>query len=159
MRFIFLLFLTAFLSLDSLWAEVPVTPHPNQKELLLSEDPQLEANKRLVYDFFRVILVAWQVDQVDRYLSDEYIQHNPNVKTGKKGFLDFLNKISQGKTKPLPNELRGLVSIQAEKDLVTFAFVRHLKDSDGVPYTTTWFDMFRVANGIIVEHWDGATKP
>jgi predicted SnoaL-like aldol condensation-catalyzing enzyme len=26
-------------------------------------------------------------------------------------------------------------------------------------YTTTWFDMFRVKDGIITEHWDGATKP
>jgi predicted SnoaL-like aldol condensation-catalyzing enzyme len=25
-------------------------------------------------------------------------------------------------------------------------------------YTTTWFDMFRVVDGKIVEHWDPATK-
>ena len=33
------------------------------------------------------------------------------------------------------------------------------KDKDGKAYTTTWFDMFRIANGKIVEHWDTATKP
>jgi len=37
---------------------------------------------------------------------------------------------------------------------VTLALVRELKDKDGKTYTTTWFDMFRVANGKIVEHWD-----
>lgn len=26
-------------------------------------------------------------------------------------------------------------------------------------YTTTWFDMFRIANGRIAEHWDPATRP
>jgi len=34
-----------------------------------------------------------------------------------------------------------------------------VKDKDGKPYTTTWFDMFRIANGKIVEHWDIARKP
>ena len=52
-----------------------------------------------------------------------------------------------------------LVSIVAERDLVVFALVREGKDKDGKAYTTTWFDMFRIANGKIVEHWDTATKP
>ena len=30
--------------------------------------------------------------------------------------------------------------------------------ADGKPYTTTWFDMYRIANGKIVEHWDSALK-
>jgi predicted SnoaL-like aldol condensation-catalyzing enzyme len=25
-------------------------------------------------------------------------------------------------------------------------------------YTTTWFDMFRIENGKLAEHWDGAQK-
>ncbi len=51
------------------------------------------------------------------------------------------------------------MSIVAERDLVVFALVREGKDKDGKAYTTTWFDMFRIANGKIVEHWDTATKP
>jgi hypothetical protein len=34
-------------------------------------------------------------------------------------------------------------------------------DDPGIPgetYTTTWFDMFRIADGKIVEHWDPAQK-
>jgi predicted SnoaL-like aldol condensation-catalyzing enzyme len=46
----------------------------------------------------------------------------------------------------------------AERDLVTLALKREYKDKDSKPYTTTWFDMFRIANGKIVEHWDTAQK-
>jgi predicted SnoaL-like aldol condensation-catalyzing enzyme len=31
-------------------------------------------------------------------------------------------------------------------------------EHEGQTYTTTWFDMFRVADGKIVEHWDYGTK-
>jgi predicted SnoaL-like aldol condensation-catalyzing enzyme len=30
-------------------------------------------------------------------------------------------------------------------------------DSNGKPYETTWFDLFRVDGGLLVEHWDAAT--
>ena len=42
----------------------------------------------------------------------------------------------------------------ARLGLVTLALVREYKDKEGKAYTTTWFDMFRIANGKIVEHWD-----
>jgi predicted SnoaL-like aldol condensation-catalyzing enzyme len=47
-----------------------------------------------------------------------------------------------------------------ERDLVVLALRRELPDleHEGQTYTTTWFDMFRVADGKIVEHWDYGTK-
>jgi predicted SnoaL-like aldol condensation-catalyzing enzyme len=54
--------------------------------------------------------------------------------------------------------LEGLVMVTAEGDYVTLVFVDSRKDSSGPSYTTTWFDMFRVVNGQIVEHWDNAVK-
>ena len=51
-----------------------------------------------------------------------------------------------------------IVSITAERDLVTMAHVvRYPDPSDASKtYTTTWFDMFRIEGGKIVEHWDSA---
>jgi predicted SnoaL-like aldol condensation-catalyzing enzyme len=37
-------------------------------------------------------------------------------------------------------------------------FVRPETDADGKPYTTTWFDLYRLKDGKIIEHWDPALK-
>ena len=142
----------------TLQAEVPVTPHPDQATLLTSSEPRLAQNKTLVYDFFRVVLRGWHLDRTAEFLAEDYIQHNPNVKTGRQGFIDFFSQISGGRTRPIPAQLEGLVMVTAEGDHVTLAFVDSRKDSNGASYTTTWFDMFRVVNGVIVEHWDNAVK-
>ena len=65
------------------------------------------------------------------------------------------------KPQPIVDSIKAkVVSITADGDLVTLAFVRELteKDDKTKKYTTTWFDMFRVENGKIAEHWDSATK-
>lgn len=54
-----------------------------------------------------------------------------------------------------------LVSIVAERDVVILSFVREYPEplDPARKYTTTWFDMFRLEKGKLVEHWDGAVKP
>lgn len=130
----------------------------NQTDLLKSSDPKLAANKKIAYDFFRTILRGRRLDQADQYMTEDYIQHNPNADTGMAGFKAYFSAL--GGEQPIPETLDGLVAIVAEGDLVTLSFAREYKDP-AIPdatYTTTWFDMFRIVNGKIVEHWDSATK-
>lgn len=133
-------------------ASVPVVPATDQQKLLTSSDPKLAANKKLTYDFFRVVLRGKHIDQVSNFMREDYIQHNPNVDTGMKGFVDYFSK--RGKPKEIPQNLEGLVAIQAEGDYVTLSFVNELRDAKNKKYTTTWFDMFRIQDGKIAEHWD-----
>ena len=137
-------------------AGLPVTPAENQQQLLESADPALAVNKKLVYDFARIILAGRQLDQAANFLREDYIQHNPNVETGLKGFIDFFSKF--GGPRPVPDTVRGLVSIRAEGDIVIMAFVDSREDGSDGKYTTTWFDMFRVQDGKIAEHWDNDVK-
>lgn len=140
-------------------AQVPVTANPDQAAMLASADPQLQANKRLVYDFWREVFEARHMELADKYLTDAYIQHNPNVPSGRAAFVDFFSKI--GKPNPIEARITApLVSIVAERDLVVLGFVREYDDPKeaGKKYTTTWFDMFRIVNGKIGEHWDSALK-
>ena len=129
-----------------------------QQALLASSDPQLAANKKLVFDMWRTFLSAHHIEEADKFLAPEYHQHNPNAETGLAGVKAYFTALKLAPT-PIPDTIDRMVSIVAERDLVVVALVREGKDKDGNAYTTTWFDMFRIANGKIVEHWDTATKP
>ena len=141
-------------------AQVPVAPNPDHESMLHSKDPQLAKNKRFVYDFWREVFEAAHMDLAPSYMAENYVQHNPRVPTGRQAFIDFFTKMR----KPAPIEPRvkaPLVAMLADGDLVVMAFAREYPDPQepAKTYTTTWFDMFRIADGKIAEHWDPAVKP
>jgi predicted SnoaL-like aldol condensation-catalyzing enzyme len=143
----------------AVYAQLPVEPQSNQELLLRDRDPLLAANKRLVYDFWREVFEAGHMEFAEKYMTESYIQHNPNVATGRAAFVEFFAKFS--KPKPIEAQIKGpLVAIVADGDLVILSFVRALKDPKDPEkkYTSTWFDMFRIENGRIAEHWDPAEK-
>ena len=152
--------LAGLLALPSLvLAQEPVRATLDHQSLLASPDPILAANKRLVYDFWREVFEGGHLELADRYLAESYIQHNPNVPSGRAGFVEFFSKFS--KPKPIEASVKTpLVSIIAERDLVILAFAKEQADPKDAThkYTTTWFDMFRITDGKIVEHWDAALK-
>jgi predicted SnoaL-like aldol condensation-catalyzing enzyme len=155
--------LTYVLALTALCAPVfaalPVVPAKDQAALLKSSDKKLAANKKIAYDFYRIVLRGRRLDEAEKYMREDYMQHNPNADTGIKGFKEYFSKL--GGPQPIPETLADLVSIQAEGDYVTLSFVREYDEpaNKGQKYTTTWFDMFRIVDGKIAEHWDPATKP
>lgn len=154
-----LLVLLGTLVTTSCFAQVAVQATSNQQALLASKDKHLAANKKLVYDFWREVFEGGHMELAPKYLSDNYIQHNPNVATGRQAFVDFFSAFKKPQT--IANQITApLVSIVAEGDLVVLTFVQELPDpkDPAKKYTTTWFDMFRVENGKIAEHWDPMTK-
>ena len=141
-------------------AQTAVAPHPDQAALLASADTQLAANKRLVYDFWREVFEAGHVASADKYVAESYIQHNPNVPDGRAAMVGFISRRNPV-PKPVEAQIKApLVSIVAERDIVVLSFVREYPDPKDASrkYTTTWFDMFRIENGKIAEHWDSALR-
>ena len=119
-----------------------------------SADEALTArNKALVRDFYTTVLINRQVDAAPQFLRTDYIQHNPNVPTGLKGFMDaFRERFAQ----KLPADYRReLLNVVGENDMVV-VYVRQTWTSslDGKHHQALGFDMFRVENGKIAEHWD-----
>ena len=143
------------------FAGVPVVPAADQAALLGNANPRLAANKQLAYDFFRIVLRGRRLERAAEFLTVGYVQHNPEVATGLAGFLDFFSHLPNPGPRPIPDTLPGLVAIQAEGDLVTMSFVNEFTDpaQPGKTFSTTWFDMFRIEDGRISEHWDCDTTP
>jgi predicted SnoaL-like aldol condensation-catalyzing enzyme len=140
-------------------AQVAVQANPNQDQMLASADARLAANKRLVYDFWREVFEGAHMEFADKYLAESYVQHNPNVPTGRAAFVDFFNKVR--KRAPIEPRVKApLVAIVAEGDYVVLSFAREGTDPTDATkkFSTTWFDMFRIESGKIAEHWDPAQK-
>ena len=126
---------------------------------LAGSNNQLEANKKLVLDFWRSVFEAEDAEAAVNFLATDYIQHNPDIPQGRQGFIDiFSNKwkhSQHGVTYQNPP-----VIVLAEGDLVQLV-IRFPLPEPGEPtktYDLYWFDLFKVHDGMIVEHWDAAKK-
>lgn len=125
--------------------------------LLKSADPQVAANKQLVYDMYRIVLQGGHADRAHEFIAVDYIQHNPNAAQGLAGLVDYVRS-----TRPV-REIKDtldlpLVHLMGEGNYVTTTFVRPEKDANGETYYSSWFDLYRIEDGRIAEHWDPMLK-
>lgn len=105
-------------------------------------------NKRMVRDFYEEVFVRHQAKEgAEKYLSEGYIQHNPNVATGRQSFVDFFVPFF----KKQPSATSEIKRIVAEGDLVVLHVQSKQSQEDRGRAVV---DIFRVENGKIAEHWD-----
>ncbi len=102
-------------------------------------------SKALVLEALNATLLAGNTDAVDQYFATDYIQHNPmfpNGIEGQRGVVAFL----AGN----PDFKAEYVRVIADNDIVAI----HARYEGFGPEATIGFDVFRVADGKLVEHWD-----
>lgn len=111
-------------------------------------DDSEEANKEAVVAFYEMTFIDHKPEEAaDKYIGDEYIQHNPNLPDGKKPFVDFFTGFFE-KNPDARNEIKRVI---AEDDLVVLhVHSKAGKDDSG----RAVMDIFRLEDGLIVEHWD-----
>lgn len=133
---------------------VPVTAHPDQRLLLASNQPELAANKALVFDFWRNVVIGGKAEDAPDYLHVNYTEHNPLLPNGPYAFQEYI--ADQVKRNAVPDTIPGLVTIVAEGPYVVLALVTQYLEPDGSDetYTSTHFELFRIEGGLIAEHWD-----
>ncbi|MGJ5893789.1 hypothetical protein DF268_06085 [Streptomyces sp. V2] len=112
----------------------------------VTEPGATDANRALVAEFAEKVLVGADYSVLADYISTEtYHQHNPDAADGLDGFGAAAAKwAEQGK---------HLVYRKVHRVVAEGEFVLTQSEGEfGVP--VAYYDLFRVADGRIVEHWD-----
>ncbi|WP_368186694.1 nuclear transport factor 2 family protein [Aestuariibius sp. HNIBRBA575] len=104
-------------------------------------------NKALVTGFIQDVLTDGKVDLITNYISTEtYLQHNSQIADGLDGLGVALGAMAE----------QGISMVYTETHIVVaegnFVFAASQGTLGDTP--TAFYDLFRVSDGLIVEHWD-----
>lgn len=106
-----------------------------------------ESNKAIVGEFMEQVLIKGQFERASEFVSTStYIQHNPQVADGLEGFGAFAAKLAE---QGLAMRYHSVFKLIGQGNFVVTYSKMSMGDDD---YAV--FDIFRLENGLIVEHWD-----
>ncbi|ALH95148.1 ester cyclase [Acinetobacter equi] len=109
---------------------------------------QTEQNRNIVLDFYQGVFQKHHVKAyADRYIGDQYIQHNPYVSDGKAPFVNYFTQYF----KENPTAQNTIKRAITDGDLVVLHVHSKQNEHDKGQAIV---DIFRIENGKIVEHWD-----
>lgn len=108
----------------------------------------LDANKTNAVAFYDLMFNQCQPEAaIEQYVGEQYIQHNPHVKDGKQGFIDYFVEMAA----KYPGKKVIFKKVIAEGEFVVLHCLQRWPDSDDY----AGIDIFRFdGNGKIIEHWD-----
>jgi predicted SnoaL-like aldol condensation-catalyzing enzyme len=106
-----------------------------------------ERNKGQVRALFDTVMIGRQLDQLDQFVDrDRFVSHHPDLKPEIADFLRYLERLLLGP---------GALTFDKIHDVVgqgNFVAVFSTVTWQGQTYRTC--DLFRLDDGVIVEHWD-----
>ena len=110
-------------------------------------DSNEEANKEIVIAFYDAAINEKDFEKASQYLGDVYIQHNPLAQDGPEGLQAFLDFARQN----IPDFRIEFKRVLADGDfVVVHGHARANPEDRG----SAVMDIFRLENGLVVEHWD-----
>lgn len=108
---------------------------------------QQEQNKELAKKLLETAFAKKDVNAAAEFLTDRYIQHNPQVPTGKSGFVQAIPHFYQ----MFPDLKWELKNIWADGDyVIAHSHYHFAKEGNG----SAVVDIFRMKDGKMDEHWD-----
>lgn len=110
-----------------------------------------DVNKLLVKNLINDIFLGANPDKITEYISTEkYHQHNPAVKDGLSGLGDALKTLADAGM-PMVYEKNHIILGEGN-------FVLSVSEGIFMKEKVAFYDLFRIENGKIVEHWDTIEK-
>lgn len=114
-------------------------------------EKRIEENKKNTIAFYQTAYEGNPKRAIEEYVGEEYIQHNPDVADGTKGFIEYFERMQQ----EYPEKSVEFVRCIGEGNLV--ALHTHQTWPGNDEFVT--MDFFRFdENGKICEHWDSIQK-
>jgi predicted SnoaL-like aldol condensation-catalyzing enzyme len=137
--------------------------NPATKPQTAPMSAQEKKNLDIVLNWWRDVLYAGHYDLAPKYQAIDYIQHNPNATTGRDGFIAYFKALNRPQVNPIPKQLPAAqmpVVMGARGDYVWLIFEHEDKDprNPANTYHYNSFDLLRIQNGKVQEHWDSAQK-
>jgi predicted SnoaL-like aldol condensation-catalyzing enzyme len=120
---------------------------------------QEKKNLETALDWWRIVIQSRHVDQAPKYQAETYIQHNPNINTGRDAFVKVFG--ARPPVDPIPEKMANPPVVTGAKgDFVWLIWEREQKDprDPEKTYHFNTFDVIRFENGKIQEHWDSAKR-
>lgn len=110
-----------------------------------------EANKALVKNLLNDVFFGANPNKITDYISTEqYDQHNPGVKDGLAGLGEALHALAEAGM-PMVFEKNHIVLAEGN-------FVLSVSEGIFLKEKVAFYDIFRIENGKVVEHWDTVEK-
>ena len=93
-------------------------------------------------------------------LTESYIQHNPNIASGADAIIGWTRSEQAARARESMRPAPEPPVFVCQGDKVVMMLSRDVPDpaNPGKTYRSYWFDMWRVEDGKLAEHWDGAPK-
>ena len=135
------------------WDNIQMTQPPNPSgrtmldgETSITDLDRTEGNRELVDTFARQVLIGRKIDHLETYIADDLIQHDPEIGDGVAALRTALETKKHGKPWI---EYQQVHRVLAEGN---FALCMIEGRRDGLH--SGLYDLFRIADGKIVEHWN-----
>ena len=88
---------------------------------------QEKANLKMVLDWWRIVIQSRHTEMAPMYQAETYIQHNPNIMTGRDAFVKVFG--ARPPVNPIPETMANPPVVQfAKGDYVGFIWERQAKD-------------------------------
>ncbi|MEX0347809.1 MAG: nuclear transport factor 2 family protein [Paracoccaceae bacterium] len=131
-------------------------PNPSGRSMVdgpteASDHALTETNRALARTFVETVLIAGDLDRLAEFIpGDRYIEHNPDLNDGLAALRPALEQ-TEGDRRRI--EYQRLHRVMAEGN-----FVLCISEGQRSGQHCAFFDLFRVADGMLAEHWDTTEK-
>jgi len=140
------------------WDNIQERQDPNQSGHSMVDGPTeavdlelTESNRSLVRSFVKLVLVEGNLDQLANFIDEQtFTEHNSRIDDGVSALRSALEVEEGGK--------RRIDYHRVHRVLAEGSFVLSVSEGNYAGAHCAFYDLFRLENGKVVEHWDTTEK-